>query len=205
VTAAVISESTARFCETEVEHLHAPIRRDDDVVAFQITMDDAALVRVGERIGELTPVVHDLLDWQRTGVQHRAERASFDQLHRDVSLAVGFSDLVYRADIWMVERGCRTRFTHQSGARGGIMEARSGEHFDGDVAIQLLVAGAIHLAHATSPEPADDAVVCQPPAIHLGIRAAFYPSATVRCRKGTAPGRFATPIKQQPLINRSSR
>ena len=145
--------------QTEIEHLHAAIRCNDDVVAFQIPMDDAALVRVGQRIGQLTPVVRDLLVWQRAGVQQRAERASLDQLHRNVRLAVGFADFVDGADVRVVERCCRTRFTHQSGARRGIIEAGRGKHLDGDVAIQLLVAGAIHLPHATSPEPADDAIV----------------------------------------------
>ena len=51
--------------ETEVQNLHATVRRDDDVVALQIAMDDAALVGMRECVRELTSVVHDLLGRQR--------------------------------------------------------------------------------------------------------------------------------------------
>jgi hypothetical protein len=49
----------------------------------------------------------------------------------------------------MIEGRCGACFTHQPGACRRIVEARGGQHFDRDIPIQLLVAGAIHLAHAT--------------------------------------------------------
>ena len=42
-----------RLRETEVEHLHPPMRRDADVAGLQVTMDDAALVRFLERFRDL--------------------------------------------------------------------------------------------------------------------------------------------------------
>ena len=161
--------------QTEVQNLDPAIRCDDDVVAFQIAMDDAPLVRMRERIRQLPSVVHDMLRRHRAGVQHRAERPSFDQLHGDIGLPLGFADFVHRADVRMIERGGGARFTHQPGACGGIVKVRGQEAFDGDVSIELLVAGPIHLAHSTSAESADDAVVRKPPAIHCGFWAAFYP------------------------------
>ena len=98
--------------QTEVQNLDAALRCDDDVVALQIAMDDAALVRMRERVRQLPSVVHDMLGRQRTGVQHRAERLSLDQLHGDVRLPVGLADFVHRADVRMVE-----------GSRGAVLPA----------------------------------------------------------------------------------
>ena len=131
--------------QSEVQNLDAPIRRDDDIVALQIAMNDATLVRVREGVRELASVVHDLLGWQRARVQHRAERPSFDQLHRDVGLAVGFADFVHRADVGMIQCRGGACFPHQSRACCRIVEARGGKDFDRDVAIELLIAGPIHL------------------------------------------------------------
>ena len=51
--------------ETEVQDLHATVRRDDDVVALQVAMDDASFVGMGERVSELPAVVHHLVGRQR--------------------------------------------------------------------------------------------------------------------------------------------
>jgi hypothetical protein len=75
----------------------------------------------------------------------------------------------------VIERGRCTCLTNQPGPRDGIAEVRYREHLDRHVAIQLLIARAIHLAHPTGAQPADDAIVRQPLAIHREIRAEFYP------------------------------
>ena len=51
-------------CDPEVEHLRPPVRRDDDVRAFQIAMDDTVAVRVRQRVGNLNSVPHDGFGWQ---------------------------------------------------------------------------------------------------------------------------------------------
>ena len=57
-------------------------------------------------------------------------------------------------------------FTGQPQARVGIVEARCRQDLERDVSSEMLIVGAIHLAHATSTQFADDAVVREPPAIH---------------------------------------
>ena len=39
--------------QTKIENLHLTCRRDHHVTGFHIAMDDAALVRCGQRIGNL--------------------------------------------------------------------------------------------------------------------------------------------------------
>ena len=161
--------------ETEVQNLDAPIRRDDDVVALQVAMHDATLVRVRECVGELPSVMHDIVRRHRSREKHRAERLPLHELHRDVGLPIGFADFVHRADVGTIQGRSGACFPRQSRARRGIVEARGRKDLDGNVSIELLITGPIHFAHATSAEPADDAIVRQPPPIHGGFWAAFYP------------------------------
>jgi hypothetical protein len=58
----------------------------------------------------------------------------------------------------MVERGEDLRFAVESSQALRIGRDRFGQHFDGDVAIELLVAGAIHLAHSARAELGEDFV-----------------------------------------------
>ena len=76
--------------QPEVEHLHAPFRRDHHVGGFQVAVDDALLVRGGERIGERDADFADLRDGQPSGPHPQAEAVALHQLHRDEADAVGF-------------------------------------------------------------------------------------------------------------------
>src|ERR1700681_2736335 len=62
-------------------------------------------------------------------------------------MARRFADVVNRANVWMIERRSGARFALEAFPRG-IRRKRLGQHFNGDVAIQPRVAGAIYLAHA---------------------------------------------------------
>ena len=61
-------------------------------------------------------------------------------------------------DIGMAERGQRLCFALQPGQPIGIVEEGRGERFNGHVAVQARVAGAVDLAHASGAERADDLV-----------------------------------------------
>ena len=78
------SRRVHRLGQAEVEHLHEAIGGDLDVGGLQIAMDDAALVRRLERLGDLPR------DRQRLGERHARRRATalgdavsvaLDQLH----------------------------------------------------------------------------------------------------------------------------
>jgi hypothetical protein len=56
----------------------------------------------------------------------------------------------------MVERGEHLRFALEAGQSVSAVCERVGQDFDGDLAIQLAIAGAIHLAHPPGAEQADD-------------------------------------------------
>ena len=125
-------------------------------------MQDATIVRVPQRFRELNTVALDLFDGKWASRKPRAKRLSFNELHRDVRLAIGFADFVNGADVRMVQRGDRARLAHESRPRARVIEAVRRKELDRDVAMQVLVLGAIDLAHPASAQSVDDAVVSEP-------------------------------------------
>ena len=61
-------------------------------------------------------------------------------------------------DVRMIQRGERLRFAREPGQPIGIARERVGQDLDRDVAIQLGVARAIHLAHAAFADRRGDFV-----------------------------------------------
>src|SRR6185436_6367293 len=50
--------------DAEIDNLDAAIARDHDVFRLEITVNDAALVRGRQSVGDLNGDVEELLDWQ---------------------------------------------------------------------------------------------------------------------------------------------
>ena len=79
-----VADRRARSCrrQAEVEDLHVAVGGDEDVLRLQIAMDDAALVRGGEPLGDLRALNSIAL---RTGSAPAASRSrsvlAFEQLH----------------------------------------------------------------------------------------------------------------------------
>jgi hypothetical protein len=68
-------------------------------------------------------------------------------------------EAVYLRDIGMIERAQRPRFARKASAAFGIAADGVGQDFQRNVATELGVARAIHLAHAAGAERAEDLVV----------------------------------------------
>ncbi len=91
-------------------------------------MHDAAVVRVGQRVGQVQGVPHRLPDRQRLARQTHVQPFAFDQFHGDVGLAGGFAHVVDRADVRVIQLGGRTRLLQQPRARRRVREAPGGQH-----------------------------------------------------------------------------
>ena len=111
--------------EPEVEHLDPSLRRDHDVRAFEVAMDDAMRAR--------GPAP------RRSGFRRRAaspaggpgrgrcrSAASLDVLHHDVRLPVGLADVEDRADVRVAQRGQRLRFPLQALPQARVAAASTG-------------------------------------------------------------------------------
>ena len=129
-------------------------------------MDDADLVRRLERLGNLARERQRLVDRNRTFRDALGEVFALDELHDDRARACGFLDAVDLRDVRMVEGGEDLGLALEAGqavaaARlgcAGVSRQMRRQDLDGDVAIQLGVAGAIDLAHRAGAEGADDFV-----------------------------------------------
>ena len=85
--------------QSEVENLGARFRQHD-VAGLQIAMDDPALMRVGEGVGDLRGVTERLIHLQWTAFQSGRDGLAFKQLHHQI---VG-ANVVESADVRMIER-----------------------------------------------------------------------------------------------------
>ena len=67
--------------EAEVEDLHLAVRRDLHVGGLQVAVDDALLVRLLERLGDLPRDRERLVDRDRPALQPLGEVLAGDELH----------------------------------------------------------------------------------------------------------------------------
>ena len=163
-----------RFGETEVEHLDAAIASHHDVAGLYIAVDDPPVVRRRERIGQRRGDRDHLLDGKATGWNQPVQPLPLDDLHRQKVHATVFFDGVHRDNVRVIEGG---------GGPGLALEARKafriarhvgGQHLDGDVAPELPVAGAIHLAHSAFAKFGDDAIWSECiPDVHRVLKPGF--------------------------------
>ena len=90
------------------------------LAAFKSRWNDTVIVRVGQCVGGLDAVSHGLVDREDGLSESIAQGPSVNELHRDERLAVRFADLVYRADVRVIQRGRIASLAQQSGAGGPV-------------------------------------------------------------------------------------
>ena len=82
----------------------APGLRQHDVAGLEVAVDDALLVRGGERVGDLRPELHHLVERQRALLQAIRERLALEELHHQEVRVALVPDVEERADVGVVER-----------------------------------------------------------------------------------------------------
>ena len=135
-------------------------------------MNDAALVGEGERVGDLPRDRERVADGNRTGRPRKSlclhqigERRALDELEHERGAGVGaILKAVDVRDVRMVERGEHLRFAAESRETFGIVGDDAADHFQRDVAAELVIASAIDLAHAPLAEEADHFIRADPAA-----------------------------------------
>ena len=145
--------------DPEVQHLGVTAVGHEEVGGFDVAVDDAFTVRGAQRIRDLGADRQDTIHRHRPAANFVLERRALEQLHRDERLAVVLADVVNRADVGMVERGGRPRFTRKS--RECLIVARLGDRqkLERDLAAQPRVLSAIDDAHPSTAEELHNAVV----------------------------------------------
>ena len=83
---------------------------------------------MGESIGDLNAVTDGDVNRESVGNTQFAQGTSFDELHHHEGFAVGLAHLVDRADMRVIQRGCRTRFPEKPSTSCGVVCVSLVEH-----------------------------------------------------------------------------
>jgi hypothetical protein len=102
--------------------------------------------------GDLPANIDCLTDRETAAFQSGGERFTFDEFQNKKSRAVDLVQIMNRRNIGMIQRREGDSFALKSGDLVGITAEFAGEDLDGDVAPQLSVAGAVHIAHPAGTE-----------------------------------------------------
>jgi hypothetical protein len=139
--------------QTEIDNLDLARLRDQDIRGFQIAMNDVALVRMGESARDLHGHAQGDISRRRLMGDDVAEGPAGHVLHHDEAEIAVLGDVVYRADVRMVERGSGPRFCQRAPADVDIVVGCL-ETLDRDRPLQARIEGAIDHAHPSGAEEA---------------------------------------------------
>ena len=144
--------------EAEVEDLDPPVRGDLDVGRLQVPVDDAAIVRRLERLGDLTRDLERLVERKSAVRQPVRERLSRHELHHDEPRAFRFLQAVDRGDRGVVQGGEHPGLALEPRQALRVAGELLGEGLDRDLPAQPVVVGAIDLSHSAGPERAQNRI-----------------------------------------------
>jgi hypothetical protein len=148
--------------DTEVQYLHVPFRRQHHVRRLQISMHDATLVRLGERVGDLDADRRRLAGGERRSGEPRGERFPGHALHDEIRQAVDLEHVEQCGDSGMRQARERERLPAEAHPARLVAEGLRRQRLDRHVALQSRVARAIHDAHPAGTEPLHHLVGSEP-------------------------------------------
>src|SRR5262245_43847215 len=119
-------------------------------------MDDTAVVRGFESVGDLKSQVERLFNGNPAALKPIRQRLAFHELQHEESRVAGLFQAVDSGNIRMIESGEQLRFPLESRRTIGVTGESSRQEFDGDVSSELRVRRLINLSHTTCPEVARD-------------------------------------------------
>ena len=122
-------------------------------------MNDALLVGLFERLGDLLGDLDRLIGGNRPSLQAPRKVLAFDQLEYQKGLPVGFFQAVDRGDVRVVQGPEEVGLALEPREALGVAGDLSGENLDRNVTPEVLVRRAVHLAHAALSQLGSDSVV----------------------------------------------
>ncbi len=123
---------------------------------------DSALVRGFEAVANLDGDRKGVVDRERAFRHPIGERRAFDELHHDDHRVAVKLDAEHLGDRCVIERSEHLGLSLESRAAVVILERRSREDFERDIALEAGVTRAKHLAHAPDADGADDFIRTDP-------------------------------------------
>ena len=151
---------------------------EEDVVGLHVAMDDAGLMRVGERVAHVAQEEHDVVHGQRS-LAHEpvAQRSAGLEGHDEVARAAGFARVVEGNDVRMVKlRDDRDLLREAFGGERGLQRGMHDLH--GDVARVLEVVREVDGGHAALAKFALDPVAVSERGFETAWRSHLLAAAT---------------------------
>src|SRR5688572_13198448 len=121
-------------------------------------MNDPLIVRRLEGFGNLPRNHQRFINWEGALRDPLSEGGPLDELEDQRHCAVRFLEAVNAADIGMIQRGKRSRLALEPRGTFLVSNEQTRQDLDRDVAIELGIAGAIHLTHSTGANLGGDFV-----------------------------------------------
>jgi len=135
--------------QTEIQYLHAPIRREEYIFGLDVTMDDALGMGHGKRLRDGQANLTGFAPRNSRLTQTLTDGLSLQQLHHGEAHALGVANIVNRQDVGMRQRRDGLGFALETQQRVGVLGELFRENLDGYIALQAEVARAVDFTHAS--------------------------------------------------------
>src|SRR6266571_4840907 len=147
------------LCQSKIENLRLTPVRDEDVRGLDVPVDDALRMCCIQRIGNLDTQIEYYFDLQRLASNLVPECLPLQQFHGDEGSPIELVNLMDRADVRVIKRGCCLCFPLEAAEGLRIVGEFVGKELQGDVATELEVFGLIHDTHSPAADLAENAVM----------------------------------------------
>jgi hypothetical protein len=126
---------------------------DEDVVWLDIAVHDSASMGVCESPRDFAQDARSV-GWREWSLRAKliAECFAFDVAHDEKNEAIGCANAVNRDDVRMRQSGRGPRLVNEPLARGCEAGEVRWQHLDGDIAIELNIAGEINDSHSSAAD-----------------------------------------------------
>src|ERR1035441_3397989 len=131
------------------------------------------------------------------------QRSSVQELHGDEGAAVLLADVIYRADVWVIQGGSGSRLAPETNHGIRVASEFAGQKLERHKAVQPAVLGLVNHAHPAAAQTFDDAVMRDGPSereIRALLRVLALPAS--HGPRGHLPPRHpqepATPLLRRP-------
>src|SRR5215475_6368963 len=122
-------------------------------------MDDAFSMGCFQSVGDLNPQPECFFDFERTVAKAVFQGLTLEILHHKDGAAFMLADVVYRADMRMVQSRRSKRLPLKAFERTGIPGELVSDKLEGNEAVQAAVFGLVHHPHAAAAQPLKNSVM----------------------------------------------
>ena len=136
----------------------APIS-DKDVSGFNVAMYDSFGVRGIERVGDLDAEREQSVQIHGTIGDAVLQRCALQELHRNERLPRLFTDVIYGADVGVIQGRRSLCFSLESGQGMWILGYILGKKLERDKTAETCILSLVHDSHSAAAELLNDAVM----------------------------------------------